>query len=94
MGAAGAAGGGGLGAGPGAARVASAAGLLVVELQVLQALREGQLLLDGHAQQRVEGLLLVLRCGQLPLHLFQLCDILIATAEREGGEGREREMVK
>ena len=57
-----------------------AAGLLVLELQVLQPLREGQLLLDGHAQQGVEGLLLVLGRRQLPLHGVQLRDVLVTAA--------------
>lgn len=71
---------GGLAAGLGAAGVATSAGLLVVELEIFQTLRESQLLLDGHSQQGVEGLLLILCCSQLSLHLFQLCDILVATA--------------
>lgn len=81
---------GGLGAGSGSAGGAAAAGLLVVELQVLQALRQCQLLLDGHPQQRVEGLLLVLGGGQLPLHLIQLGDVLVAAAETDrGGVNKE-----
>lgn len=60
--------------------IASTARLLMVELQVLQALCQGQLLLNSHAQQRVEGLLLILCCSQLPLHLIQLGDIFITTA--------------
>lgn len=69
-------------AGPSPAAGASSARLLVVELQVLQALCQGQLLLDGHPQQRVECLLLILCRSQLPLHVIQLGDILI-TAARE-----------
>lgn len=74
---------GGLAAGLGAAGVASSARLLMIELEVFQTLRESQLLLDGHSQQGVEGLLLILCRSQLPLHLFQLCDILITTAGRQ-----------
>lgn len=77
---------GGLAAGLGAAGVASSAGLLVVELQVFQTLRQSQLLLDGHPQQRVEGLLLVLCRSQLSLHLLQLHDVLITTA---GGQEKK-----
>lgn len=86
----------GLAARLGAARVASSADLLVVELEVFQPLCESQLLLDGHSQQRVESLLLILCRGQLSLHLFQLSDVLVTTAGREGGkktpvkEGRSR----
>lgn len=79
---------GGLAAGLGPAGAASPAGLLVVELQVFQALSQGQFLLDGHPQQGVEGLLLVLCCGQLPLHLLQLSDILVATAGESETERR------
>lgn len=70
---------GGLTAGFGPARVASPAGLLMVELQVFQTLSQGQFLLDSHPQQGIEGLLLILRCSQLPLHLIQLSDILVTT---------------
>ncbi len=80
---------GGLAAGLGPARVSSS-GLLVVELEVFQTLSQGQFLLDSHAQQGVEGLLLILRCSQLPLHLIQLSDILVTTA-RERERERERE---
>lgn len=73
---------GGLAARLGAAGVASSADLLVVELEVFQTLRESQLLLDRHSQQRVEGLLLILCRSQLSLHLFQLIDVLITTAGR------------
>lgn len=59
-------------------------GLLVVELQVLQSLRQGQLLLDGHAQQRVQRLLLVLRRRQLPLHVVQLRHVLVTPAGAQG----------
>lgn len=85
----------GLAAGLGAAGAASSAGLLMVELEVFQTLGESQLLLDGHSQQGVEGLLLILCRSQLSLHLFQLCDILITTAKREekrNGEMRERSL--
>lgn len=76
----------GLAAGLGPVGAASAPGLLVVELQVFQALGQGQLLLDGHAQQGVEGLLLVLGRRQLSLHLVQLGDVLVAaaTGQRRG----------
>lgn len=52
-------------------------GLLVVQLQQLQPLGQRQLLLDGHAQQGVERLLLILGGRQLPLHLVQLCDVFV-----------------
>lgn len=74
---------GGLAASLGAPGVASSAGLLMVKLEVFQTLRESQLLLDGHSQQGVEGLLLILCRSQLSLHLLQLRDILIATASRQ-----------
>lgn len=63
--------------------------LLVVELQVFQALRQGQFLLDGHAQQRVQGLLLVLGCRQLPLHVVQLRHVLV-TPEAEEKKKRKK----
>ena len=69
-----------LGGGLPPASRAAAPGLLVVELQVLQALGQGQLLLDGHAEERVQGLLLVLGGGQLALHVVQLGDVLVAAA--------------
>lgn len=73
-------GGGGLAACFSTACVASPTGLLVIKLQIFQALRQGELLLDSHSQQRVKGFLLVLCCGQLSLHLIQLGNILITTA--------------
>lgn len=89
VGVVGGAGGGGLAAGLGPARVASPAGLLVVELQIFQTLSQGQFLLDGHPQKGVQGLLLILRCSQLPLHLIQLSDVLVTTA-READTHREK----
>lgn len=62
---------------------AAAVDLLVVKLQVLQPLGQRQLLLDGHAQEGVQRLLLVLCCRQLPLHLVQLCDVLVTSTQRE-----------
>lgn len=62
---------------------AAAVGLLVVKLQILQALGQGQFLLDGHTEEGVQRLLLILGCRQLPLHLIQLGDILITSAQRE-----------
>ncbi len=70
--------GGGLGAAVGSA----AAGLVGVELQILQALGERQLLLDGHTEEGVQRLLLILRSSQLPLHLIQLSHVLV-TAEKQ-----------
>ena len=70
--------------GPGAPRAAVEAVGRAGGLQVLQPLGEGQLLLDGHAQQRVEGLLLVLGRRQLPLHLVQLGDVLVTPGRHEG----------
>ena len=65
-----------------------AAGLLVVELQVLQPLGECQLLLYGHAEQRVQGLLLVLGRRQLPLHVVQLGHVLVTPEmDKEGWRG-------
>lgn len=69
--------------GPGAAGAAVQAVGSRRRLQVLQALSEGQFLLDGHPQQRVERLLLVLRRGQLPLHLVQLGHVLVTPETRE-----------
>lgn len=63
-----------------AACVASPAGLLVIKLQVFQTLSQGQLLLDSHPQQRVEGLLFILCSSQLPLHFLQLGNIFVTTA--------------
>lgn len=72
------------------ARGVVAALLLMIKLQVLQALGQGQLLLDGHTQQRVQGLLLILSSEQLPLHVIQLGHILITPdGKREGGKGRD-----
>lgn len=85
----GAGGAGGLAACFSTACVASPTGLLVIKLQIFQALCQGELLLDSHSQQRVKGLLLVLCCGQLSLHLIQLGNILITTA----GETQEEKTV-
>lgn len=60
---------------------AAAVSLLVVKLQILQALRQGQLLLDGHAQEGIQRLLLVLRRCQLPLHLVQLRHVFVTPAD-------------
>lgn len=68
---------------------AAATRLLVVELQILQALRQGQFLLDSHAQQRVQGLLLVLCSSQLPLHVVQLGHVLV-TPETKWGEAKAK----
>lgn len=62
--------------------------LLVVKLQVLQALRQGQFLLDGHTQQRIQGLLLVLSSSQLPLHVIQLGHVLVTPERKRGGENK------
>lgn len=62
--------------------------LLVVKLQILQALRQGQFLLDGHAQQRVQGLLFILCSSQLPLHVIQLGHVLVAPETKRGGKGQ------
>lgn len=76
-------------------RGAVAPHLLVVELQVLQALRQGQFLLDGHAQQRVQGLLLVLGRRQLPLHVVQLRHVLVTPdAEKKKIEEKKRRKEK
>lgn len=83
----GAGGAGGLAASFSTACVASPTGLLVIKLQIFQALRQGKLLLDSHSQQRVKSFLLVLCCGQLSLHLIQLGNILITTA---GGTQAEK----
>lgn len=55
-------------------------GLLVVQLQVLQALGQSQFLLDRHPKQGVQSLLLVLSRCKLPLHFVQLRDILVTSA--------------
>lgn len=52
-------------------------GQLVVKLQILQALGQGQFLLDSHAKEGVQCLLFILCCCQLPLHVIQLRNILI-----------------
>lgn len=62
---------------------AATVGLLVVKLQILQALGQGQFLLDGHTEEGVQRLFLILRGRQLPLHLIQLGNILITSTERE-----------
>lgn len=72
-------------------------GLLLVKLQILQALGQSQLLLDGHAEEGVQRLFLILRCRQLPLHLVQLCDVLVASLQEEnsdqvGGKDLEQAM--
>lgn len=59
--------------------------LLVVELQILQALRQGQFLLDSHAQQRVQGLLLIFCSSQLPLHIVQLDHVLVTPETKKWG---------
>lgn len=41
---------------------AATVGLFLVELQILQPLSKRQFLLDGHAEEGVECLLLILRC--------------------------------
>lgn len=65
-------------------RSAVATCLLVVKLQIFQALRQGQFLLYGHAQQRVQGLLLILCRSQLSLHVVQLGHVLVTPeTERE-----------
>ena len=67
---------------PGHFGAAATVDLLVVKLQILQTLGQGQLLLDGHAEEGVQRLLLVLRGRQLPLHVIQLGHVLIAPGER------------
>lgn len=69
-------------------RSAVATLLLVVELQILQALRQGQFLLDSHAQERVQGLLLVLCSSQLPLHVVQLGHVLVTPETDRRGKGQ------
>lgn len=86
----GAGGAGGLAACFSTACVASPTGLLVIKLQIFQALRQGELLLDSHSQQRVKGFLLVLCCGQLSLHLIQLGNILITTAGETQAEKKSQ----
>lgn len=76
---------------------AAAVGLLLVKLQILQALGQGQFLLDGHTEEGVQRLFLVLRCCQLPLHLIQLGDVLVASLQGEnsdqvGGKDLEQAM--
>lgn len=55
-------------------------GLLMVQLQVLQALGQCQFLLDCHPKQGVQSLLLIFSCCELPLHFIQLCDIFVTSA--------------
>lgn len=55
-------------------------GLLMVKLQMLQALGQCQFLLDSHTKQRVQSLLLIFSCCKLALHFIQLCDILVTSA--------------
>lgn len=86
----GAGGAGGLAACFSTACVASPTGLLMIKLQIFQALRQGELLLDSHSQQRVKGFLLVLCCGQLSLHLIQLGNILITTAGETQAEKKSQ----
>lgn len=88
----GAGGAGGLAACFSTACVASPTGLLVIKLQIFQALRQGELLLDSHSQQRVKGFLLVLCCGQLSLHLIQLGNILITTAGETQAEKKKSQI--
>lgn len=71
---------------PGAAWTASIAVSVRWHLEVLQTLGQGQFLLDGHPQERVEGLLLVLGGGELPLHLIQLSDVLVTSENRSRNE--------
>lgn len=61
----------------------TAMSLLLIEGQILQALGEGQFLLDGHSQEGIQSLLLILSCSQLPLHLVQLGHVLITPEEKE-----------
>lgn len=68
---------------PGHFSAAATVGLLLVKLQILQPLGQGQFLLDGHAEEGVQRLLLILCCRQLPLHLIQLGNVLIASSHRE-----------
>lgn len=63
--------------------------LLVVKLQILQALRQGQFLLDGHTQQRVQGFLFILCRSQLPLHVVQLCHVLVTPETEREGKGQK-----
>lgn len=62
--------------------------LFMVKLQILQALCQGQFLLDGHAQQRVQGLLLILCSSQLPLHVIQLGHVLVTPETKRGQRPR------
>lgn len=62
--------------------------LLVVKLQILQALCQGQFLLDGHTQQRVQGFLFILCRSQLPLHVVQLCHVLVTPETEREGKGQ------
>lgn len=68
---------------------AAATRLLVVKLQILQPLRKGQFLLDSHAQQRVQGLLLIFCSSQLPLHVVYLGHVLV-TPETQRSEAKAK----
>lgn len=72
--------------GPGAARAAVQAVGRHGSLQVFQTLSESQFLLDGHTQERIQSLLLILSCCQLPLHLIQLGDILVTPASKHDSQ--------
>jgi len=77
---------------PGHFRAAAPVSLLVVKLQILQPLGQGQFLLYGHTQEGVQSLFLVLCFPQLPLHLIQLNNVLITSTERERERERETEV--
>lgn len=66
-------------------------GLFLVKLQILQPLGQGQFLLDGHAEERVQCLFLILCCSQLPLHLIQLDNIFITSSYREYKQRRKKQ---
>lgn len=70
----------------------AAVGLLMVELQVLQALGQSQLLLDSHTEEGVQRLLLIFGRCQLPLHFIKLCDVLVTSndEEKEGEKEQQR----
>lgn len=55
-------------------------GLLMIQLKMFKALGQGQLLLNRHAKQGVEGLLFIFSCSKLALHFIQLSDIFITPA--------------
>lgn len=82
------AGSGAAGGSDGLAAAPSRAGSRVRGLQLLQSLGQAQFLLDGHAQQRVQGLLLVLGGRELPLHLVQLGHVLVTPAGRRMGRSQ------